>query len=526
MKKATIFLFVLYAIVAKTNAQTTYDVFTYTEPKGYKKEVKTDFISYTKADSKTGTYCIISLYAQNPSTGDLVKDFDNDWATLVKPLGVTAAPQKDNSDDITGWKTYSGAANFEFGGGTSMVLLTTAKKDNANIAILIVTNAQAMLKDADLFLDKLKLSKPIVKTTEVENTNVNLKASSVIGEWYLSDGNAKITLLFGANGQYDQGSLVDRRIISNLYETTTIKGKGTYSINGNTLTLTSASGSKEVYQIRFSTDTDSDGKPERILHLKRPIDGGQLYESDYYFVTKTSTAAPTGNNVTKNTSNELFNNNGISGVWVSYANLSAGLGSLTWNWVVFFSNGKSLSNLPNGGFANLVGGEYFDKTKNNVNSFSIGNYTFSNNKGSNIKAGAKYDDKLVLEKPNQLKIDAYTYNKCVPVNGQKLNGSFTTFANPADPAINQTNGFRSVITFTADGKFNDEGVYQVLLRDYGKDDAYNAPGKGSYELKDYSIILKFDDGRMKQEAFSMPFSYTTSNATIIFISRAQLNKMR
>jgi hypothetical protein len=159
--KKTFLLCVLYAFVANTFAQTTYDVFNYTEPIGYKKETEKDYISYTKSDPKTGTYCIISLYAQNPSTGNLVKDFDNDWATLVKPLGVTATPQKDNGDEITGWKTYAGAANFEFGGSTSMAVLTTAKNDNTNVAILIITNSKdAIANEVEPFFVQLKLGKP------------------------------------------------------------------------------------------------------------------------------------------------------------------------------------------------------------------------------------------------------------------------------------------------------------------------------------------------------------------------------
>jgi hypothetical protein len=171
MKKVILFLCVLCALVGNIAAQTTYDVFTYTEPKGYKKETKTGAITYTKTDAKAGTYCIISLYAQSPSRGDIKKDFENDWQELVAaPLGVTAAPQKDNGDEITGWKTYSGGANFEFGGGTSMVLLTTAKKDNANVSMIVVTNAQSFLADADIFFDKLKLGKP--KVTAVKNNPV------------------------------------------------------------------------------------------------------------------------------------------------------------------------------------------------------------------------------------------------------------------------------------------------------------------------------------------------------------------
>jgi hypothetical protein len=178
----------LSALVVQS--QTTYDVFTYTEPVGYKKEIKKDVITYTKNDTKTGAYCIIGLYAQSPSSGNLQKDFDNDWAELVaKPLGITAVPQKDNGDEITGWKTYTGAANFEFGGATSIAVLTTAKKDNANIAVLIVTNTQSFLTtDVDAFFDKLKLSNPKTITTNSPNVTIkkdtlNSSSSSKIDVW-------------------------------------------------------------------------------------------------------------------------------------------------------------------------------------------------------------------------------------------------------------------------------------------------------------------------------------------------------
>ncbi len=292
-------LFFQLGLLACTNitAQTTYDVFTYTEPKGYKKELKTDFTSYTKSDNITGTYCIISLYRQSLSNGNLIKDFDNDWAALVaKPFGVTEPPKKDNGDEITGWKTISGAANFAFNGATSMALLTTAKKDNANVAILIVTNAQNFLTtDVDAFFDKIKLTspKPLVKakgvdTVKITRTNKttanNTIPKEILGEWYLSDGNAKITLLFGPNGRYDKGAMVDRRITRNLYETTTLLGKGNYSINGTTLKLLPKASELETYQYRIAYEKNSENKIDKILYLVRPIEGGQMYESAYYFV--------------------------------------------------------------------------------------------------------------------------------------------------------------------------------------------------------------------------------------------------
>jgi hypothetical protein len=183
--------------MGKANAQTTYDVFTYTEPVGYKKEVQKDYISYTKTDAKTGTYCIISLYAQTQSSGDIKKDFENDWAELVaKPLGVTAAPQKDNGDEITGWKTQSGAGNFIFNNSTSIAALTKAKYDNYNVSILTVTNNEALFKDVDVFYTKLKLKHSSYTTTTTvpvnadvktnSNNNFSINGTGIVGVWMAS----------------------------------------------------------------------------------------------------------------------------------------------------------------------------------------------------------------------------------------------------------------------------------------------------------------------------------------------------
>lgn len=296
-------LCLLSTFVANAFAQTAYDVFTYTEPNGYKKETKTGLVTYTKTDSKLGTYCIISLYPQKPSSGDIKKDFETDWQGLVvKSLEVSDAPKADNNDDISGWKTYSGGANFEFSGSTSMALLTTAKKENTNISILVVTNAQSYLTtDVDSFFANLKLGKPknlITKApikieksaTNFEPTlkNERIKSDAIknelLGEWYLSDGNAKITLLFAANGRYDKGSMVDRRIVRNLYETTTNYGSGTYLVSGTTITLIPKSGAKETYEFRIAFEKNSEGKTDKKLYLVRPIEGGKMYESEYWFV--------------------------------------------------------------------------------------------------------------------------------------------------------------------------------------------------------------------------------------------------
>ena len=59
-----------------------------------------------------------------------------------------------------------------------------------------------------------------------------------------------------------------------------------------------------------------------------------------------------------------------------------------------------------------------------------------------------------------------------------------------------------VITFTADGKFTDNGAIKALY--HVSDDCSNpalAPGSGVYEVRDHSILFSFADGRKVKIAF-------------------------
>ncbi len=578
MKKIVLLVYCLFAL--KVFAQQKFDVFNYSEPKGYKKEIKTGSITYTKADEKAGTFCVISLYAQSPSSGDLLKDFDNDWAQLIAtPFSVTAAPQKDNGDEITGWKTYSGAANFEFAGATSMALLTTAKKDDANVAIIVITNSQSFLTtDVDAFFATIKLGKPL-QAAVASNTNTQsnsgslAKPISIIGEWLYDDGLISILYDYSGHANNDTYNNEVKMTVKNkitikadgTYEDYTfynkgafkkkeITAKGKYKLNGNGISFT------PTYHQYIKNDVVQPKDDARNLKTNNatydfvfderanawgvkftPSDANSYFPDKIYLnasaykktgtTNKSVTNNTTASNTSANTSsNKLFNNSGIVGVWINYLNLSPGVSnsSMTWNWRIFFANGKCMTNMPNGGFANLNSGEYFDNTRNNATYFSTGSYSFANSDGEmNASANTKFIDKLQLQKNNQLKIGSTTFTKSVPVNGLKLNGSFTTYADANDASLlEQPIGNRAVITFTSAGRFVDEGVFNTYLFDGATNPEAGKPGSGTYELKDYSIIFKYDDGRVRQEAFSVPLSYTLADAKIILISRARINKIK
>lgn len=506
-----------FAISIITQAQTAFDVFSYKEPTGYQREVKTNVISYSKSNTKDNSYCIIGLYAASTAAATEQQTFAKEWKELVEmPWGATN-PQIENSDDVNGWKAITGTSTFEFNGGKCAVMQFCFVNNTQTASIIVLTNSKSYEQDITVLLESLHLSK--TRTTDNNkpssvNNSGGAKPQSIIGEWYLSDGNAKVTLLFGANGRYDKGALVDRRLITNLAEANTIKGKGTYTLYDNTLTLSPTSGSKEVYQIRFSTSRDDEGNPLRILHLKRQVDGGQLYQSDYYFVPSKNEAAKSSSTQTNlNSVKANVQTDKLTGVWVAYY-LSYVTKEMMFDQKVFLPNGQFLNDMPIGGVDN------FDATDN-----PIYTYKLSGNNGTYIDAENKFPGTFTIKAANKIELESHTYSKSADINGKLFNASYTSWSNEDSPEFKeQPIGNRPVIHFYADGKFYNEGIFKHL-HDI---EPNSRQGKGTYFIKNYSLYLKYDDGRPVQKYSIATWGESTKfeETKILMLSGGALFKMK
>ena len=72
-------------------------------------------------------------------------------------------------------------------------------------------------------------------------------------------------------------------------------------------------------------------------------------------------------------------------------------------------------------------------------------------------------------------------------------------------------GKTPLLSFTADGKFTDDGALKILYHDYvACVNPCNAPGSGTYDVKNYSIIFNYSDGRRVKLAF-LGSGYQKSN---------------
>ena len=88
------------------------------------------------------------------------------------------------------------------------------------------------------------------------------------------------------------------------------------------------------------------------------------------------------------------------------------------------------------------------------------------------------------------------------VDGATFNGTYV---------LSEVGGKIPSITFTPDGRFADEGAIKVMY--HAPVDCVNPaaePGSGTYEVKDYSVIFTYSDGRRVKLAF-LGAEYTKGN---------------
>lgn len=141
-------------------AQTeTFDITTYTPPKGWQKETKTSVVNYTILDRAKNTYCIIGVYASRPSSGDAVADFTAEWNDLVvKPLGAAANPPTQSVVAGDSRKAIVGSSLFKNQGVNNAVLLTSFSVFGKTASVIALMNSMDFQADVQKFLNGITFS--------------------------------------------------------------------------------------------------------------------------------------------------------------------------------------------------------------------------------------------------------------------------------------------------------------------------------------------------------------------------------
>ncbi len=179
-------------------------------------------------------------------------------------------------------------------------------------------------------------------------------------------------------------------------------------------------------------------------------------------------------------------------------------------WKVVLPDGSYFNQLPREGFLDFsshqTGGTWGSFTLNGTTG------TFKN----------QYET-IQVKKISDTELEKIGYTnrlyKLEPVDGLQLSGKYNTIPNwsgipnyPYGPSDAQP-----MIVFAADGSFNDLGAFVTNFSQPGQD-PQRAPGKGSYEIKNFTLILHYSDGRKITKSFSGLFNQkTTASSELVFI---------
>ena len=185
-------------------------------------------------------------------------------------------------------------------------------------------------------------------------------------------------------------------------------------------------------------------------------------------------------------------------------------------------------NMSNG----VYGGNYYDLSKNRMGYtilFPDGSYTgdeipgkgfigFSRNapeasgytwgkyikQGNTLSLKSDYEDtKLVFRAADVLEnsSSSFLYYKCKMVDGLRLNGSWSYVPNSENDPYYDEPGCRQVIYFKDDMTFDDRGIF-VSDCNYPNRYPQDAPGKGIYSISNFTLILRYEDGRVVHKSFT------------------------
>lgn len=527
-----------------------FDIVTYTPPKDWKKDAKPGVVNYTHVNTAAGTFCVLTIYASTASMGDAQKDFKKEWNELVvTPYKAGANPQTETQTTADGWKAVTGAAPIKLDGNDVYILLTVLSGFEKTVSIRCSMNDQSYSTQIDALFETMELDK--TKTTTVNNnikpaqTNgaaakfglMNYIAPAGWSEEIFSDGVVfkplglpadehlamqimqplnftgtleqalaqsfeEATIMYNGTSMYQSDGKYSKNAAQKSFNGWEyIRGKGSIQVENGTAYKSEVG--LEVFIIKINN------RFERVAIIEsRKYCGGV---SRYYATDRISYR----NGIEQFLYSLQFsdfnaavlksgsaNGTGIVGVWegtIQSTGAATGVRLEVFS-PIFFNNGQVY-------FGNKFPTEGLDELNTRIPPElyprNWGTYTFSNGKGvlKMLFADIPFrteGDKIIVTK-NQRDWPFYKLNS---VDGAKFSGTYK---------MSESYEIIPVITFTADGRFTDNGVVRTLYHD--GTNCVNPgfiPGSGNYTVKDFTVTFNYTDGRKVKIAF-LGTDYDKSN---------------
>ncbi|HMT72498.1 MAG TPA: lipocalin family protein [Chitinophagaceae bacterium] len=274
LKPLFCFLLVLLICFTGHTQKQTFDVVSFTAPKGWQKQQNEAGVQLSVSDKNTGSYAIAIVTKAAATDADANKNFTSDWNKLVKnSVEVNDAPTILEPSKENGWDVISGTANYTDGVQQGVATLLTATGGGQMVSVVLMTNTSKYQDELLAFINSLALAKVSANTSANNNAaNTNSGNSSIVGMWVfyntessgyangfpqLTGGYMRREYLFKTDGTYTfraKDWLVAVKDILFVYEA------GNYSINGNQITLSPKNGKGEWWGKAVSGRTSEWGK--------------------------------------------------------------------------------------------------------------------------------------------------------------------------------------------------------------------------------------------------------------------------
>jgi len=160
MKKLFTCCFIFLGLLGHSQTNESFDIASFIAPKNWKKEIKSDVVSYTITNQSNGGYCVIAVYKSIAGLGNIDKDYDKEWKELVVDrFTVNSTPETETEKRKDGWLLKAGAAAINDGNGAAIAILSVFENSGSIMSVLALTNKEEFITNTENFISSIKFKK-------------------------------------------------------------------------------------------------------------------------------------------------------------------------------------------------------------------------------------------------------------------------------------------------------------------------------------------------------------------------------
>ncbi|MBS1576552.1 MAG: hypothetical protein JST09_14705, partial [Bacteroidetes bacterium] len=247
MKKIFPFLLIIFCCTTAFAQKQSFDVISYSVPKGWQQKQNEGSVQLLASDKKTNAYIMAIITNASPSNATAIENFNSKWKAAIKDqIQLDGEPTMQPASNENGWDIETGSAIYTDNGAKGNVALLSATGGGQTVSVLIMYNSNQYEKELAAFLNSLELAKP---TASQPSNASNSSKASIVGLW--CDNHLEISGYYNGYAQYTAGYFrreynfkADGTYIYRAKNWSTLLNEilfvyevGTYTVNGNQLTI-------------------------------------------------------------------------------------------------------------------------------------------------------------------------------------------------------------------------------------------------------------------------------------------------